>query len=181
MKKQLLILVLFMGLFAISYAQDKKMFAGVSLGFSSVENVSSSFNIGPRLGYWLSENSAIVGSLSYASSTNKAANPEVTNSGFGIGAQYRHGWNHGDNTFFYIAPGVRFNSLSSDVPNSQSSTQFIVNLTPGVDYMMGDRWSINAEIGLLNFVSHSSGGVSSSSFDVNMNMDALSFALWYHF
>jgi len=104
MKKQNVLFVLLMGLFSVvNYAQDKKMFAGVSLGFSSVENVSSSFNIGPRLGYWLSDNMALVGGIDFESDKNKIANPEETTTAFGISAQLRYGWHHGDNTFFLFS------------------------------------------------------------------------------
>jgi outer membrane protein W len=180
MKKQLLILVLFMGLFtAASYAQDKKMFAGVDLGFSSVEDVSSSFSIAPSLGYWLSDNMAIVGSVGY-NSTNFDAT-DNTASTFGIGASLRYGWHHGDNTFFYLAPYVSFASSDSGVQGEESTTHFNVGLTPGFDYMMGDRWSINAEIGLLNFTSTSHAGASSSDFSLGLTMSTISLGLWYHF
>ena len=181
MKKQLLILVLFMGLFSAVNAQDKKMFAGVNLGFSS-DDAHSSFNIGPRLGYWLSDNMALVGGVSYQSNKNKTT--DITLSTFGIGAQLRYGWHHGDNTFFYLAPGVLFQSASSDVTGSESETTITIALTPGVNYMLGDRWSINAEIGLLEFVSTSQGDVSDSHFAVSTQMfpeNGLTFGLWYHF
>jgi opacity protein-like surface antigen len=180
MKKQLLLLVLFMGLFATSYAQDKKMFAGVNLDIASKKDVSSDFGISPKFGYWLSDNSAIVGRVGFASHTDKGATDVVTTA-FSIGAQLRYGWHMGDHTFFYLAPGVNFGSVKNDTPNAKATTTFTVDLTPGVDYMLGDSWSINAEIGLLKFVSTSFDGNSNSDFTVHTNMDAISFGLWYHF
>ncbi len=182
MKKQLLILVLFMGLFSAVNAQDKKMFAGVDLGFSSKKDVSSDFNIGPRFGYWLSDNSAIVGGINFVSHTDKGVT-DVTRTSFGIGVQYRYGWHMGDNTFFYLAPGVAYSSTNTDITGAKADTDFDIELTPGVDYMMGDSWSINAEIGLLHFNSHKNGATdtSDSDFNVSTNMSALSFGLWYHF
>jgi len=85
--------------------------------------------------------------------------------------------------FFYLAPGVSYSSTKHEISGASATiTRFVVELTPGVDYMIGDRWSINAEIGLLNFTSITpEGGTSSSQFTVNTNMDVLSFGLWYHF
>ena len=179
MKKQLLLLVLFMGLFAAaSYAQDKKMFAGVNLGFHS-NDAESAFNLGPRFGYWLNDNAAIVGGVNFGSFTVKGAT-DVTTTSFGIDAHYRWGWHQGDNTFFYLAPGFSYGSVKEE--NEEASTALVIDLTPGVSYMMGDSWSINAEIGLLRYTSNAAhGGTAVTQFSVGTSMDALSCGLWYHF
>ncbi len=173
----LFFVALTMSIFTSVSAQDKKMFAGLNLGFWS-NDAASHFNLGPRFGYWLSENSAIVAAVGIGNDKNKGT--DITTKAFGIGAEYRYGWNHGDNTFFYLAPGVSYNSHKEG--DEDASTDLNVFLTPGVNYMMGDRWSINAEIGLLNFSSSKDhGGDNVNQFTVGTDFDALSFTLWYHF
>lgn len=103
-----------MGLFSVSNYAQGKLFLGVDLGFSSQDNgfnsghETSEFVIAPSLGYWLSDNMAIVGRVGYASHDNKT--DDVKTSGFGIGAELRYGWHLGDNTFLYLAPGARYGS-----------------------------------------------------------------------
>ncbi len=178
MKKHHLLFTLILSVLCLtSYAQDKKMFAGVNLGFHS-NDAESHFNIGPRFGYWLSDNSAIVAAIGISNHKDKVT--DIKTSGFGLGAEYRYGWHHGDNTFFYLAPGLSYNRDKEG--DEDPNTDFSVFLTPGVQYMMGDRWSINAEIGLLNYTSSKvHGGDAVNQFSVGTDFDALAFTLWYHF
>lgn len=179
MKKQLFLSLLFMFALSIgSYAQSK-MFGGIDFGFSSNDH-HSSFNIGPSLGYWLNDNAALVGGIAFGSEKDKTTNPETETSGFGIGVQYRHCWKS-DNFYFYIAPGVGYATSKTD----NGTTEFTINtlnvsLSPGISYMLSDKWSINAEMGLLDYTSLG-GDADDSQFSVNTNMSSLSFGLWYHF
>ncbi|MBK9108937.1 MAG: porin family protein [Saprospiraceae bacterium] len=181
MKKQLFLSFLFMFALSIGSFAQSKMFGGIDLGFSSNDH-HSSFNIGPSLGYWLNDNAAIVGSVGFSSEKDKTANPEVTTSGFGIGVQYRHCWKN-DNFYFYLAPGVGYGTAKVDDGTTDFSVNTLnVTLSPGISYMLSDKWSINAEMGLLDYTSVSADGADTDSqFSVNTNMSSLSFGLWYHF
>ncbi|MBK6543989.1 MAG: porin family protein [Saprospiraceae bacterium] len=187
MKKQLLILVLFMGLFSVSNYAQGKLFLGVDLGFSSQDNgfngghETSEFVIAPSLGYWLSDNMAIVGRVGYASHDNKT--DDVKTSGFGIGAELRYGWHLGDNTFLYLAPGARYGSEKTEFAGGDATTtEFQIAIRPGVDYKIADKWSIDAHFGSLGYTSQSPEvGDAVSSFGLDLSMSAISFGIWYHF
>ena len=182
MKKQLFLVSLFLSLIFTGLSAQSKLFGGLDLGFSSNDN-ESTFLLGPKIGYWLNDNSALVGGIFYTSNKDKTQDPEVTTSGFGIGAQYRFCWHSGDNFYFYLAPGVDYASLKADNgTNDVKTNTFNVSLSPGISYMLADKWSINAEMGLLNYNSTKVGDFDAATqFDVDMNMSSLSFGLWYHF
>ena len=181
MKKQLFLSFLFMlGLSVGSFAQGK-LFLGVDLGFHS-NDAHSSFELSPALGYWLNDNAAIVGSVGFSSETDKTTSPDDTKtSGFGIGVQYRHCWKN-DNFYFYLAPGVGYGTAKVDDGTTDFSVNTLnISLTPGISNMLSDKWSINAEMGLIDFTSVSGDVESDSEFSINTTMSALSFGLWYHF
>lgn len=180
MKKQLFLsFLLMLGLSMTSFAQGK-LFLGVDLGFSSNDH-HSSFALSPALGYWLSDNGAIVGSIGFSSEKDKTTNPETETSGIGIGVQYRHCWKN-DNFYFYLAPGVGYGSAKVDNGTTDFTVSTLnISLTPGISYMLSDKWSINAEMGLIDFTSFGGDSDADAEFSINTTMSALSFGLWYHF
>lgn len=183
MKKQLVLLVLLMGLSAASFAQDKKMMLGLDLGFSSNDN-QSSFGLGPNFGYWLSDNMALVVGIDFASTTNKLNNDLKTTT-FGAGAELRYGWNVGDMTFLYLAPGFSYSKDTQEqgagLPDEEDS-EFNIRIVPGVTYKIADAWSIDARFGSLGYNSTKHGdGDSFGTFGLNLNMSSIGFGLWYHF
>ncbi len=184
MKKQLLLLVLFMGIFSAMNAQDKKMMLGVDLGFSS-NDAHSSFNLGPSFGYWLNENSAIVVGINFGSATLKGAT-DLKNSSFSGGAEFRYGWSMGDMAFLYIAPGIEFGSVDNefdeDGPNAYKGTTLDIRAALGATYKIADAWSLDARFGRIGYASETpDGGEAFGTFGLDLSMSTLSFGLWYHF
>jgi opacity protein-like surface antigen len=182
MKKQIFLSLIFCFAFgAASFAQSK-LFLGADLGFSSNDH-HSSFALSPRLGYWLSDNGAIVGGITFGSNKDKTTNPDTESTVFGVGAQYRMAWHSGDNFYFYLAPGVEYLSSKLEFGGTDATTSILgISLSPGISYMLADKWSVNAELGLIDFTSTSPEvGDSETDFSVNMNMSSLTFGLWYHF
>jgi opacity protein-like surface antigen len=183
MKKQLLLLVLFIGLFSAVNAQDKKMMLGLDLNFSSNDN-ESSFGIGPNFGYWLSENMALVVGVNFGSVTDKTGAEDLATTSFGAGAELRYGWHVGDMTFLYVAPGFAFGSTTHEItPTTEAKvSSFDVGLGLGVQYMIADSWSINAEFGRLGYNSvKPEGGESFGTFGLDLSMSTIGFGIWYHF
>lgn len=179
MKKQLLLALLFVAAFSTSNFAQGNCFGGIDLGFSS-NDAHSSFSIGPSYGHWLNDNGAIVASLGFFSDKDKTTNPETKENGFGIGVQYRHCWKN-DNFYFYIAPGVAYGTSKVDDGTFEFKVNTLnISLSPGISYMLSDKWSINAEMGLLDYTSLG-GDADDSQFSINTNMSSLSFGLWYHF
>ncbi|MBK8956318.1 MAG: outer membrane beta-barrel protein [Saprospiraceae bacterium] len=178
MKKQLFLSFLFILAFSAASFAQSKLFAGLDLGFRSKDG-HSHLALSPRLGYWLSDNGALVGGINFQS--NKAGDGAETVSVFGIGAEYRICWKS-DNFYYYLAPGAAFSSKIVTDAGVFDGSQIEVRLTPGVSYMLADKWSISAALGFLNFTSISPDqGDSDSEFTINTNMSDISFGLWYHF
>ncbi|MCC6816308.1 MAG: porin family protein [Saprospiraceae bacterium] len=177
MKNQTLLIVFIMLLCGTFASAQGKIFAGTNLSFSS-NDAESNFGIGPRVGYWLTDNGALVVGVGISSNKNKVT--DKTASGFGIGAQYRHCWRTGDNFYFYLAPGVAF--LSDKDFNEEKTTHLTIELTPGISYNFTEKWSVNAEMGLLNYTSSKhEDNDPVNQFSVGLNMTSLNFGLWYHF
>jgi opacity protein-like surface antigen len=180
MKKQLLLLVLAMGLFSAVNAQSK-LFGGLDLGFSSTSDVGSSFNIGPHIGYDLSERMALVVGVSFGSETDKTGAEDVKTSGFGVGAELRYGWSVGDKTTLYLAPGVGYASATNDATDIDV-TSFNVGIAPGINYMIGDKWSLNGKFGNLGYESVTVGDADAvGTFGLDLTMSSMLFGLEYRF
>ncbi len=187
MKKQLLLFVLFLGLMSTGAQAQGKMFLGLDLGFNSNDagyngnHEVSQFNLGPSLGYWLNDNSAIVVGINFSSHDNKT--DDIKDTGFGIGAEFRYGWHFGDNVYVYLAPGIGFNSYKTDDSGTETKwTQLDIGISPGVSYMLADKWSINAYFGGLGYSSQKpDGGDAVNAFGLSLDMSSLGFGLWYHF
>lgn len=190
MKKLLLLFVLFLGLMSTGAQAQGKLFLGLDLGFNSYDagydgpnegHEASQFNLGPSLGYWLNDNSAIVVGINYSSFDNKTSDSKTT--GFGIGAEFRYGWHFGDNVFVYLAPGIGFSSNKTETGGNDAKwTQLDLGISPGVSFMLADKWSINAYFGGLGYSSQKpDGGDAANSFGLNLDMSNIGFGLWYHF
>lgn len=183
MKKQLLILVLFMGLFSAVNAQDKKMMLGVDLGFSSNDN-ESTLAIGPNFGYWLSDNMALVIGINYSSLTDKTGTEDLATTHFGAGAELRYGWHVGDMTFLYLSPGFAFGSNKHELGGGleAKSTSLDLGVGLGVQYHIADAWSIDAQFGRLGYNSVTpDGGDAFGTFGLDLSMSSIGFGVWYHF
>lgn len=180
MKKQLLLLVLFIGLFCGSNFAQGKLFCGVDLGFSDNDN-HSSFNLGPRVGFGIGDRSALVVGINFENHKDKG--PDLATTSFGVGAEYRYGWNVGDNVFLYLAPGVAFSSDKEEqaTGGDLKSTTFDIRIAPGLSYKLADKWSINTHFGALGYSSTTpDGGDAFGTFGLDLSMSSIGFGLWYH-
>ncbi len=185
MKKQLILSVLLtLSTFLIGYSQDQKMFGGLDLLFNSSKvkdgPKATLFGLAPTFGYWLNDRSAIVARVSYASGDIA----DVKSNSFGIGVDYRYGWNVSDNVYLYLAPGVSFTSSKDDIdePTETTTTDLNIGISPGIQYKFANKWSFVTEFGDLSYNSSKvKDGPEASGFGLNLLMSTLNFGLQYHF
>lgn len=138
------------------------LFLEGSVGFNSTndknfEEKTSSFNISPQLGYFISEDLAIGGMLSYSSYKEEVAGTDTEDrSGFGVGAFARYYFlDLGERFKTYTEFGVGYSSL-----NDKSGTDDLKYNTIGAGLDLGINYFVTENIaltfGLKNVLSFSS-------------------------
>jgi len=167
MKNTFLVLaILFLGFINVN-AQDEgfskgDLFVTGSFRIASAnegDNKNSVFDVSPSLAYFLSENIALGGRLTYLNRKSKSQGITTNeNTSFGVGTFGR----------YYLTPQNKFSifgELSIDyLRNSNNSSDDSVNtlnfgLGAGLNYFVSKRFSIEASLAFLNY------GISNSNAD----------------
>ncbi|WP_179020138.1 outer membrane beta-barrel protein [Winogradskyella forsetii] len=132
-----------------------------NIGFNSqndknFDEKSSSFNISPRLGYFISEDLAIGGELSYRSLKEEVAGTDTEDfSGFAAGAFARYYFlDLGERFKTYTEFGVGYESLNEKISDSKYNT-IGAGLDLGINYFVTEKIALS--FGLRNVLSFSSG------------------------
>lgn len=212
MKKLIALNVAFVGLAVVSNAQIKKgnLFLGGSLGFTSnssstdytpaKDKSASSFDFGPRVGYFLTDKIAIGAGLSISDNTNKNSpasgsySTKDETAGFGFNVFGRYLFVNDEKFAFFTDLGLNVNVYAnqSDVTTlgvtkttKSSSGQLSFKLSPGVIWFPANSWGIEGSVGVLSLTSLSykpDGGdeVTGSRLDFGLN-SSLNLGVHYYF
>ncbi|MFC0604829.1 outer membrane beta-barrel protein [Winogradskyella pulchriflava] len=142
------------------------IFVEGSVGFNSendknTETKSNGFNLSPTVGYFISDDLAIGGSLSYASFKEEVAGTDVSEeSGFGVGAFGRYYFLDLGERFKTNAEfGVGYASMNDKLADVKENT-IGAGLGLGINYFVTEKIALS--FGLKNVLSFSS-----SKFDVD--------------
>ena len=150
---------------------------------------TTNFNFQPSIGYFVSENIALNGSLLIGSSDTDAPaqifTSDNTRYGGSVGASY------------YFTPSNRFSFLlslhgtyehitakNSNIPNDVKFNTFGIALTPGVNYFLSENFALSASTGALSYTTSKqdiSGAESLNQFGLNFNLSNISFGATYRF
>ena len=200
MKKIILSVVAIMA-FGFANAQDKKdggaglasgdIYLGGTFNISSDtqgDAKESGFTVSPGLGYMLTDNWAIEGSLLYTSSkeTDALGNDSLDLSGVGIGVGAK----------YYFTPANAFSlSLGGELAYAMLTNKALVsgaddvkvtaialNVPVGLHYFVSDNFAITTEWGGLNYTSAKSdvsGSDPANSLSLGLDMASISFGLIY--
>lgn len=202
------------------YAQDSKMWLGgtASYNSSSSDNVDTKISggsFGPTFGYMINENLAVGLGLSYSGTKttdgaedlgieDSLGNPSFllykskSVSGLVISPFVRYYKGLGDNLKMYgqLSIGIGSGTTSWDVETGEVDdvkySTLGLNVAPGIQYSLGDSWSVNAEVGLLGYNSRTDKDaglndnlepvdVKSSSIDFGLNLNDIKIGVQYHF
>lgn len=205
MKKALLLAA---GILVASFAQaqDYKMWLSGTASYSSSNTDPGDLKVsggsfGPAWGMMINENIAVGLGLNITGSTTDAGT-ELKSSGFEVMPFMRYYKAVSDNFSLYGELNISFGSgkqeiLDTDINglpiivDADFSTLDIL-VGPGVQYWFTDRWSMNAQVGVLGYSSRtdkdaaldSNGSVTdlkTNSFGLALDFTSLNFALNYHF
>jgi outer membrane protein len=204
--------------FALSFAnaQDKKessagfskgdVFVSGAITYGSTDDKdadlkTSNFTIAPKLGYFVTENIAIGGQISYSSTKDgdidNVMGIDVSDLGntfsvntLGFGVFGRYYFTPASQFSLFGQLGVDYMSATIDEVDGESTTGdnkvngFGAGLGLGMNYSVSSRFSLEAGVGVLNFMSakpNADGFDGVSSFTFGGNWNAITFGLNYKF
>jgi hypothetical protein len=148
------------------------LFITGTLGYTDDGNDSSEFAIRPAVGYMLSDNFALGGTLGYESA--KTAGSDAVDA-FLVGAIAR----------YYFTPSSQFSifgqgELIAKFPEKATEINFL--LSPNVSYFLSDHFALEAGFGGVGVTNTSvDGGDSNTSFEFGLDLRNVNIGLTYKF
>ena len=184
--------------FALTFAnaQDKKekstgegfssgdVYLTGTLNFSNQKQGNQKIDgltVAPGIGYFLSENLALEGSLAYASSTTDNGTGSVKDSGFGIAAGVRYYWTPASKFSLSLGGNVSYFTAKNDVSSVKTNT-IGLNIPLGLNYFVSDSFAITSSWGGLSYTSSkadSTGAEALNTLKLGLDLSSLSFGLLY--
>jgi opacity protein-like surface antigen len=167
--------------FAMSFAnaQDKKessegfakgdvfISGAVSLGSSKTGDFkANSFEVAPKVGYFVSENIAVGASLGFNSLKLDNGSDDVKNSGVGFGAFGRYYFTPASKFSLFAELGVDYTTTDKEFDDSDltiydssfKSKELGLGLGLGMNYFVSSNFSIEAGVAVLGYTSNDNGG-----------------------
>lgn len=188
--KMKLVLVFLVLITIDGYAQPQKgdLLLGGSLHFnlSSTQNYSAmNTGISPSLGVMVNDSWLIGGTALYnfGSSTMEFGTlppTKVTTHSVGVGVFARKFIPINGKLFFHINGSISSSfdlakTVTMTIPTTSSNVSLSANFSPGLTYFLNEKWSVFANVGLLNYTV---GGLTSQVFhDVNLSLNANAFSI----
>lgn len=188
---------------AVSFAnaQDKTSSEGFAKGdlyLSGTANFSNSktgdfktdsFTVAPGVGYFLTENIAIEGSLGYTSGsefvdvTGDGDFLNVDASGFAFSAGARYFFTPATKFSLSIGANVSYGSVKAEAAGFDSTVNEIgFNIPVGLNYFVSNNFALTAEWGGFRYASNDNGGdgaEKTNELGLGLDMSAISFGLLY--
>ena len=168
------------------FAQGDLFITG-AFGFSSTsmdEDKSSSFEIAPQIGYFLTENIAIGGKIGYASMKAESGDVDTMDmSGLTLGAFGRYYFTPANQFSLFGQLGFDYSSMDNKLADTKVNT-FGAGLGLGMNYFVSSNFSIEAGIGLLGFESSKAdfdGAEAENTFGLGVEMRQITFGVNYKF
>ena len=181
-------------------AQDKKessegfgkgdLYLTGTAGFSNTKTgdaKTDGFTLSPGVGYFLTENIALEGQLTYESGkdNNTAAFPgvDVKTTGFGIAAGAKYFWTPASKFSLSLGAKISYMSTKVEVGGASGTQKEIgLNIPVGLNYFLNDSFAITSSWGGFGYSSNDNGGngaEKTNSFNLGLDMSTISFGLLY--
>ena len=155
-------------------------------GFSNVKTGDSkdnSFTLSPGLGYFITENVALEGQLSYMSGTVENAGVETKTDGFGITAGAKYFWTPASRFSLSLGGNISYMSSKVEVGGGDFTEKEIgINIPLGLHYFVSDSFAITSSYGGFGYSSNDNGGNGAdktNGFNLGLDMSSISFGLIY--
>jgi len=195
MKKLLLMAAVAVFGFSNVNAQDENttggfakgdVYASGSVGFSNTKVAdfkSNDFNFSPAVGFFISDNIALEGSLTIGSGEDFDEDKTST-FGAGIGANYF--FTPESQFSFMVGAGVSYASTTFE-PNGGEETKvnaFGIAVAPGIHYFVSDCFALRASVGALSYTSAKpdvDGAEAQNTFGLSLDLSDINFGVVYKF
>ena len=153
----------------------------------------NSFNISPRVGFFVSDNIAIGGMIGYTATTNDEFDEvlldvaEVKTNMLTIGAFGRWYATPANQFSFFAELGFNYNTLNSEtegIDEEIKANGFEFAVTPGVNYFISPNFALEASIGVLSYETSKpdfEGAESTDTFSLGVNLSQINLGLVYKF
>jgi outer membrane protein len=197
MKKVLLSAVALLA-FGFANAQEEKANEGFAkgdlfvtgaftLGSEKTGDVkSSSFEIAPQVGFFLTENIAIGGKLGYkADKAENAGGDTQDDAGFTVGAFGRYYFTPASKFSLFAQLGLDYSSMEDKLATDYTEAELGLGLGAGLNYFVSSNFSIEAGVAVLGYSSNDNGGGSgvdkTNTFSFGGDWRAVTFGVNYKF
>ncbi|HET8808649.1 MAG TPA: porin family protein [Flavobacteriaceae bacterium] len=194
MKKGLLIAAIAVFGFTSANAQETSnggfaqgdLFISGAVGFGSQKTgdaKTNSFEIAPRLGYFVSENIAVGIALGYQNSKSEDALGNETEdiSTLALGAFGRYYFMPANQFSLFGQLGVEYLSTEYNIADVKVSG-FGASLAPGISYFVSNNFALEATFGILGYSTvEPDGGESTDTFQFGVDMNDINFGIVYKF
>jgi hypothetical protein len=190
--------------FGFASAQDAKestggkgfangdVFVSGSVGFNSSSTgdfSSSSFNIMPKVGFFVTENIAVGGQIGYISTTADIFDDvegdivESKTNTFSVGGFGRYYATPASDFSFFAELGINYMSTNYDLADYKESG-FGIALAPGVSYFISSNFALEASIAALSYSTSKpdfDGAENTNNFGLNVDLTNINLGLVYKF
>ena len=196
MKKVLLSAVALLA-FGFANAQEEKANEGFAkgdlfvtgaftLGSEKTGDVkSSSFEIAPQVGFFLTENIAIGGKLGYkADKAENAGGDTQDDAGFTVGAFGRYYFTPASKFSLFAQLGLDYSSMEDKLATDYTEAELGLGLGAGMNYFVSSNFSIEAGVAVLGYSSNDNGGNGAdktNNFSFGGDWRAVTFGVNYKF
>ncbi len=163
------------------------IFISGSFGYDSSSTgdaKDNTFEVSPRVGYFVAENIAIGARLGYTTrSQENGAGGEVDTNTFNVGGFGRYYFTPASKFSIFGEFGLDYFSSKVDVGAGDATTDgFGVGVGPGVSYFLGSNFAIEAFWGALAYASSNpEQGESTDNFSIGLDLNDINLGLVYKF
>jgi hypothetical protein len=192
--KKLIFLVCFLASIEILSAQSsegfnkKDMFISGSFGFESnsikdgsVKTSSSSFFFSPTLGYFISDNIAIGGGLSFLNAPLDVGGDQIDVTSIGVRMLSRYYINPGKKFSPFGQISIGFGMVNPEVETESDFNTFDVGVSPGINYFLNNKFSVEATVGRIGYTAFSANGFSQTNLGLSFDLSNISLGLNFKF
>lgn len=142
------------------------------------------FTVAPGVGFLVTENIALEGSLGYSSIKEDNGVNEATISGFGIAVGAKYFFTPADKFSLSIGANISFNSFNEEFVGPDYTEQEIgINVPVGLHYFVSNNFALTTTWGGLGYSSNDNGGENNvektNSFALGLDLTAVTFGLIY--
>ena len=146
---------------------------------------SSSFEIAPQVGFFLTENIAIGGKLGYkADKAENAGGDTQDDAGFTVGAFGRYYFTPASKFSLFAQLGLDYSSMEDKLATDYTEAELGLGLGAGLNYFVSSNFSIEAGVAVLGYSSNDNGGNGAdktNTFSFGGDWRAVTFGVNYKF